>query len=229
MRALDLVEYQQYHDFLRENPAELKLLLDTLTINLSYFFRNPEAFDYLKENVLPALKKKRETLIFWSAGCARGEEAYSLAILAAETNMLHRTEIYGTDIDHNALSKAAKGIYPHMVFQYTPVHFLEKYFDRNDEGFQIKEKIKTRVKFEHHDVFKDTSFGPCDLIMCRNVMIYLGREAQSTVLKNFYKQLKPGGYLMIGKVELLIGIPEVKLFEVESRTEHVYRKIENSR
>ena len=92
------------------------------------------------------------------------------------------------------------------------------------QGFKIKEKIRNRVRFSKLDLFEISSFEPCDLIMCRNVLIYVDRNAQSTILRTFYKQLKYGGYLVIGKVELLIGIPEAKLFEVVSRDVHVYRK-----
>lgn len=224
MRALGLADFSQYHNYLKNNPVELKKLLDTLTINLSYFFRNPETFEYLKKCIFPTFKKKRGELTFWSAGCAQGEEPYSLAIIAAESTLLNRVKIYGTDIDTHTLNIAEKGIYSPMAFQYTPENIMENCFEQTAQGFKIKEKIRNRVRFSKLDLFEISSFEPCDLIMCRNVLIYVDRSAQSTILRTFYKQLKYGGYLVIGKVELLIGIPEAKLFEVVSRDEHVYRK-----
>lgn len=226
MRALGLADFSRYQNYLKNNPAELKKLLDTITINVSYFFRNPETFDYLKNHIFPIFKKKKDTLTFWSAGCAHGEEPYSLAIIAAESALLNRVAIYGTDIDNNALEIAEKGIYTALAFQYTPKNIVGNYFEQPAQGFLIKEKIRARVIFSNLDLFEIPSFGPCDLIMCRNVLIYLDRNAQSAIIRNFYNQLKSDGYLVIGKVELLIGIPEAKLFEVVSHAEHVYRKIE---
>jgi len=224
MRALNIHGFEEYHQYLKKEPEEMERLLDTITINLSYFFRNPETFEYLSNSIFPEFKKRTGPMVFWSAGCAHGEEPYSLAITAAENSLLHRVDIYGTDIDNNVLQKARAGVYTKLVFQYTAEEILKKYFTETEDGFAISDKIKRRVTFLNIDLFEPPSFDPCDLIVCRNVLIYLDRGAQSTILKNFYDHLKPGGYLVIGKAELLIGIPEVKLFEVISRPEHVYRK-----
>ncbi len=219
-------DFRQYHDYVKKNPSELKKLLDTLTINLSYFFRNPETFAFIKDSIFPTLKKKRGTLRFWSAGCAYGEEPYSLAIIAAESSLLSRVKIYGTDIDSHAVQEAALGIYSPVAFQYTPTHVVAHYFRKTEQRYQIREEIRKRVHFLNLDLFEVSSFELCDLIMCRNVLIYIDRNFQSTILRKLYDQLKSGGYLIIGKVELLIGIPEAKFFESVSRDEHVYRKIE---
>lgn len=224
MRALGLTDFCQYHDHIKNNPSELKKLLDTLTINLSYFFRNPETFEYLKTSIFPIFKKKMGTLTFWSAGCAQGEEPYSLAIIAQESSLLNRVKIFGTDIDNHTLEEAARGIYSPTAFQYTPDHIVAHYFEKTKRGLQINEEIRQRVHFLNLDLFESSSFEPCDLIMCRNVLIYVDRDAQSVILKNFYNRLKSGGFLIIGKVELLIGIPEAELFEVVSREEHIYMK-----
>ena len=161
----------------------------------------------------------------WSAGCAQGEEAYSLAIIAFETEITTKTIIYATDIDDDALKKGEKGIYPTAAFQYTPPEYLEKYFVRHNGDYKIKDNIKLIVKFINLDLFDSFPYGPCDLIMCRNVLIYMSREAQSELVRKFYENLRPGGYLVIGKVELLLGIPEAKLFNLVSRTERIYQKI----
>lgn len=225
MRALGLASFSQYLNFLQNNSEEMDRLLEVLTINLSYFFRNPETFDYLKNEILPTFQRK-ENLIFWSAGCAQGEEPYSLAIIAAEALLLNCVRIYGSDIDEDALKRARDGSYPTSAFQCIPQDIFKKYFKEKNANFAILEPVKSLVKFLNLDLFDSPDFGACDLIMCRNVLIYLDRKGQSVVLNNFYNHLKPDGYLVIGKVELLLGIPEANLFEVVNRTEHVYRKIE---
>jgi chemotaxis methyl-accepting protein methylase len=225
MRALQLKEFADYHFYLKAHPEELKKFLEIVTINLSYFFRNKETFDYICDHVFPNFKKDTESITLWSAGCARGEEPYSLAIAAAESSLLGRVMVYGSDIDESALADAEKGEYAPVAFQYTPKSILVKYFEHWGENYVIGNRIRNHVKFRRLDLFEKPTFGLCNLIMCRNVLIYLDRKAQSTVLKTFYERLKPDGYLIIGKVELLIGIPEMKLFNVINRTEHIYKKV----
>ncbi|MEO0205427.1 MAG: protein-glutamate O-methyltransferase CheR [candidate division WOR-3 bacterium] len=226
MRALGLTDFSQYYDYLTNNPEEFTKLLDTLTIKLSYFFRNSETFEYLKDEIMPRLARNEQIKI-WSAGCAQGEEPYSLAIIAAESNLLEKLTVYATDIDEHALTKAREGIYPSVVFQYTPKPYIEKYFIKCPDGYQIKDNLKSVIQFSHLDLFDDFPFGKCNLIMCRNVLIYMDRRAQSTLVRKFYETLKAGGYLVIGKVELLLGIPEAKLFEIVNRSERVYQRIDN--
>lgn len=225
MRALGLSEFSQYYNYLTNNPEEFKRLLDTLTIKLSYFFRNTETFDYLMNEIFPSFKKN-EKIIIWSAGCAQGEEPYSLAIIAAESGILERVTIYATDIDDHALKKAKAGNYPSIVFQYTPQLYIEKYFEKIEEGYRIKDYLKSIVQFFHLDLFDNFPFQLCNLIMCRNVLIYMDRNAQSILVRKFLDNLKPGGYLVIGKVELLLGIPEAKFFSPVNRSERVYQKID---
>lgn len=228
MRALKIKNFVDYEAYLRVNDTELGKLVETLTINLSYFFRNLETFFFLKDYVFPELKKKKSDLVFWSAGCAQGEEPYSLAIIAAESRMLESVKIYGTDIDSRVLDVAHRGLYSDIALQYTPEDLQRKYFKRVSGGRLIDSRLQERVRFLNSDLFATPPFGPCDLIMCRNVLIYLGRDAQSIILRHFYDHLKADGYLVIGKVELLIGIPEVELFNTVSRVEHVYQKKEMS-
>lgn len=225
MRALGLADFSAYLEYLKRDPQEIERLLNILTINLSFFFRNPETFAFLEQHQFVDFKKKKGALVFWSAGCANGEEPYSLAVLAAETSLLERVTVYGTDIDEHTVNQARAGMFPPSTFQYTPNRIVEKYFTKRDDGYRINDDIRARVRFLHLDLFEKASFGPCDLIMCRNVFIYLNRSAQSKAIRNFSERLKPHGYLVIGKVELLIGIPELKVFEIVSRTEHIYRKL----
>jgi chemotaxis methyl-accepting protein methylase len=224
MRALRLEKYEDYLYYLSENPDEMETLLETLTINLSYFFRNPETFEFIRTALFTELEQRKGAISIWSAGCAHGEEPYSLAITAAQSGLLKRLALYGTDIDRKALAMARRGVYDHYAFEYTPDHILNDYFIEDHGKYTIVEDIRRRVTFFNADLFDQPPFGTCDMIMCRNVMIYLDRAAQSAILRNFYNHLKEGGYLIIGKVELLINIPEVKLFNVVHRIEHVYQK-----
>jgi chemotaxis protein methyltransferase CheR len=223
MRALNIEDFIKYREYLQNNPGEFKRLLDVLTINLSYFFRNPETFDYIRDEVIPKMKD-RHRLVFWSAGCAHGEEAYSLAIMAAEAGLRNKTLIYGTDIDELAIEKAEAGVYSPIAFQYTTADVKTRYFRAVGGNFEVMDELKKSVRFMRHDIFYRPDFETCDMILCRNVLIYLDRPAQSTVLKNFFDHLNPQGYLAIGKVELLLGVPEVRLFQIVNRTEHIYCK-----
>jgi two-component system CheB/CheR fusion protein len=223
MRLLGLETYGDYHSYLINHEGEFTLLKDALTINLSYFFRNPETFECVRQLIVSEFGA-RNGLVFWSAGCAQGEEAYSLAIIAAEVRMRDRVKIYGTDIDDGVLAKARIGKFPASSFQYMAPDIRRKYFEEEGQYYAIDGSLRSLVDFKHLDLFEKPDFGLCDIIMCRNVLIYLDRKGQSTVLRNFYDRLRDDGFLVIGKVELLIGIPEAQLFTVVSRTEHVYKK-----
>ncbi len=223
LRALGIDSYDGYLSLIKKHPEELKILLDVLTINLSYFYRNPETFDFIKQKIIPELQQSN-SLIFWSAGCANGEEPYSLAIMAAESGLLKQTTIYATDVDTSALNKAQQGKFQSQSFQYLNPILKNKYFKQNKNDYFINDEIKPHVFFKKHDIFEKFPFGYCDLIMCRNVLIYLDRNAQSVIINNFNEQLKEKGFLVLGKVELLIGIPAIKQFDVVSRSEHIYQK-----
>ncbi len=224
LRALGIEDYEKYLIFMKRHPEEIRSLLDVLTINLSYFFRNPETFDYIGQKIIPVIKQTSGSLAFWSAGCANGEEPYSLAIMAAETGILDRVTVYATDIDNFALDRAEQGRFQHLSFQFVKPYLKDRYFTPDKGDFVIKDKIRQRVVFRKHDLFEKSPFGRCDLIMCRNVLIYLDRNAQSTIIDNFHEQLKDKGFLVLGKVELLIGIPAIKRFDTISRSEHVYQR-----
>lgn len=224
MRHLNLNSFNDYHVYLVQHPEELSNLLNTLTINLSYFFRNPETYDFVYRDIFPRLAD-RTSLNFWSAGCAHGEEAYSLAILAAEAGILTKTVIFGTDIDPDAINRAKAAEYPELALQYLPLELKKKYFIKMGDSYRLPEFIINKVHFLISDLFVPPPIPMCDLIFCRNVLIYLDRPAQSLIMSNLHQHLKPGGFLAIGKVELLLGVPEVKLFQLVNRVEHIYLKL----
>ncbi len=225
MRALGIGDYKSYLEFIKGEPAELQLLLKTIPINLSYFYRNPEVFECFQRNVLPALNKKRQ-LSFWSAGCASGEEAYSIAIALHEALgdeiLKCRIHIYGTDVDVEAIEQAEKGVYTDFALSYLPAELINRYFKKDNGNYEIVPYLKKYVQFYRIDLFEIPPFEKVDVIFCRNVLIYLAKEGQKEIIKIFHDKLKPTGFLILGKVEILLGITGFKVIDTRER---IYQKI----
>jgi chemotaxis protein methyltransferase CheR len=193
---------------LQDDPVECGKLRDYLTINVSSFFRDPEKFKDLKENILPGLLRStpqgvcsRPTLRLWSAGCSRGHEPYSLAILLSEaTSPHHRHHILATDIDHSALEWArAGGPYFAEELANVPPILLSRYFRRDGNAYYVTENLRQRVIF----LLADPPQGGFDLIVCRNVVIYFTAEAKAQLYQRFYDALSPGGVLFVGGTEIV--------------------------
>jgi chemotaxis methyl-accepting protein methylase len=225
MRALALGDYRAYQEHLRKHPDELKVLLDTIPINLSYFYRNPEVYDYFRSEVLPRLAGNR-SLVLWSAGCASGEETYSIAICLAEAlgERLagRRIRVIGSDVDRDAVRLAQEGLYTAFALSYLPRSLVDRYFQKQGERFAIRSEIKKRVEFYSLDLFQSPPFAGVDVIFCRNVLIYFEKEAQRRLVGIFHQVLKPAGYLILGKTEILLGIEG---FKVVNTRERVYQKV----
>lgn len=219
MRALGLETYKEYEDYLKVNKEEQMKLKDTLTINVSKFFRNIEVFDIIKEDIIPKIK---EPIRCWSAGCSTGEEPYTIAIILKETGK--EGKILGTDIDVDALNKAKEGIYSIFSMDETPYHYIKKYFDEKDGKYILKEFIKEYVSFQELD-FKDIEklSMQFDIILCRNVLIYLTKEFQERLISKFYRLLDKNGFLILGMAESL-GIGKYDYFRPYKLKERIYRK-----
>jgi chemotaxis protein methyltransferase CheR len=225
IKANRLNSYDEYIEFLKKNPTEYEKLLDRLTVNVTEFFRNPSTFEAFRRKVLPALKSKRDIRI-WSAGCASGEEPYSIAIIISEffgkELEKHFVKIYATDIDNMCLSKAFKGEYEAKKMVNVDVEVLNKYFTRVGKKFVVKPEIKRMVFFEKHDILKRRWVNFFDVVFCRNVAIYFSRDSLEILYRNLYDSLRNGGFLITGKVESIIG--DIKnYFEVLDNKEHIYR------
>jgi len=232
MRATGCSDYLQYRQFVKQDREECKRLINDLTINVTEFFRDPDVFAVIRKQVIPQLVHyKRENRAFslraWSAGCATGEEPYSLSILFQEA--LAREEdpqtwtlrITATDLDDKALSKARIGSYEEVKIP--PGMILDDYFDREGDKYIIKEEIMRPVKFLLMDIMQHPPLRHLDLILCRNVLIYFERERQHLILEIFHQCLRPGGFLVLGKSEAILGMTESGLAPF-SRRERVYRK-----
>jgi chemotaxis protein methyltransferase CheR len=230
MRARGALDISDYAALLDSDPEECARLLRALTINVSKFFRNPETWEVIRRHVLPDLLGRRGSLLLWSAGAAAGEEAYSLAILLAELlgerwqPRWQRIRIVGTDIDGASLDVARQGRYPEFALSETPLELRARWFTPG-RGWRLDETLRSRVQFEQRDILKDQPSFAADLILCRNLLIYLDRLAQEVVFATFAEVLKPGGYLVLGRVETLAATV-LPLFKVVDARERIYQKVE---
>ena len=198
---------EDYLTFLIESDKEKETLYRELLIGVTRFFRDTEAFDSLKKKVLPHLNCQKNSIRIWSAGCSTGEEVYSLAMMCLEELDKRRStcelKIFATDIDKDSLNIASQGFYPESIVADIEPDLLTKYFTRLDNGYQVKENLRKVVVFATHNLLKDPPFSRLDLMVCRNLFIYLKPEMQQKILNMFYYSLKPGGYLFMGSSETL--------------------------
>lgn len=232
VRATSSENYEEYLRLLKKNSTEREQLVKALTINISEFFRNPETFGIIEKEVIPFLIKSRsdslvKSIRIWSAGCATGEEAYSLAILLHKTFGRdlggYRVSIIGTDIDNLSLENARKGIYRENVLKNVDASIKEKYFVKQGETYRISDQLRSMIRFKRHDLISEPCTNRFDLIICRNVMIYFKKEIQEQLQLNFYQALNRGGFFVAGKAETLLGAASNR-FKPYNARERLYIK-----
>lgn len=227
-------DYAAYLRHLRTSSAELEALLDALTIKVSCFFRNPLEFEVLRDRVLPELleKGRGRTLRIWCAGCARGEEPYSVAILLRELGRKEKKAvpvfILATDIDREALAAAREARYGAEALSEVRKGHLDRYFTREGEQFRLNEEIRSMVSFVEHDITTCVPpqaglFSDYQLILCRNVLIYFDLDLQARVLRGFAGRLPAGGYLVLGEAETLLS-PAASAFAEVLPGSKIFRK-----
>lgn len=233
-RACGAASLRAYLKLVSRNPTERERLVKALTIHVSQFFRNPSTFRAIQEEVLPAILAQKQTiggrsLRLWSAGCACGEEPYSLAILllekAGRAVREYSSAIYGTDIDPDCLRQAKEARYPATSLAHVPPGWRERYFVEVGTRYQIVPEARRLVYFKEHNILEPLPFGRIDLVVFRNVLIYMTELLQERVLLALHAALNPGGFLVLGKVEGLPGSSR-GLFELVNVAERVYRKAE---
>jgi two-component system CheB/CheR fusion protein len=217
-----------YARYLKENPPELQGLFRELLINVTSFFRDPQAFAALKTDILPALlagKPASYVLRVWVAGCATGEETYSIAMLLRElmdeTRHDFKVQLYSTDLDDDAIATARAGLYPPNIAQDVAPERLRRFFTKEDAGYRIKKEIRDMAVFAVQSVIKDPPFTRLDLLVCRNLLIYLEPELQDRLIPAFHYALKPGGVLFLSPSESIGNHTE--LFEPVDRKWKLYR------
>ncbi|PNR97152.1 protein-glutamate O-methyltransferase CheR [Petrotoga sp. 9PWA.NaAc.5.4] len=211
LKKYNLKSYNEYFEMLKKNPEKWNEFLDKLTINVTEFFRNPEKWEFLKNEILKDLiKENNGKLKAWSAGCSTGEEPYTLAIILHELGSLNKADIIATDFDSGALEKAIKGIYSEKSLVNLSKEMKDKYFiNLGDSTYQIKDFIKHSVLFKRMNLLYDTFDKNFDLIVCRNVVIYFDNEAKERLYKNFFESLKPGGVLFVGSTERIFNYKDI--------------------
>lgn len=233
MRTLDLHSYRQYADRLEADAGEYERLLDTLTINVTEFFRDAVVWEILKRRVLRDLIEakrvgRNRTIRVWSAGCATGQEAYSIAmalldVLGPEaSNFL--VSVVGTDLDPRALEVAENAVYDQQHLRRIPPSYQSRFVHKLDNAeFTFAPEVRKLVRFGRYSLFEDSPMRVVDLILCRNVFIYFDRDQQAKVLENFWTSLARGGYLILGRSEKLSADIVDRLEAIDGR-ERVYRK-----
>src|SRR3954454_12911744 len=210
MSALGITGYDEYLDHLVVQPDEFSELFDTVLINVTSFFRDPESWAYLQEHLLTEVALGTDRPIRgWSAGCASGEEAYTLAMVLAEILGIEafreRVKIYATDVDEDALSQARTATYPSRDLEAVPAALREKYFEPTGTRFVVRKELRRAVIFGRNDLVKDAPISHVDVLVCRNTLMYFNAETQTQILNRMHFGLRPDGYLFLGKAEMLLS------------------------
>jgi len=217
IRNHHLNDFRDYYRFIRYDTRaeeELSAIMDVLTVNETYFFREQNQLRAFSEEIIEELKvanRGRRTLRIWSAGCSTGEEPYTIAMLMQEKNAFNGwdIEIHGSDINQRVLQTARRGVYRKNSFRTTEPYFLKKYFVEEDSSYRITDAVKKFVNFSYLNLLdpcKTKFLGKMDVVFCRNVLIYFDNASRRRVIDNFYDRLVDGGYLLLGHAESLINI-----------------------
>ncbi|MGE7983486.1 CheR family methyltransferase [Solibacillus sp. NPDC093137] len=231
MRLNNFSSISQLTESVIYNKELLKVLLNDFSINVTEMFRDPSFFRAFREEIIPQLKQLDKIRI-WHAGCATGEEVYSMAILLQEEGLLDRTMMYATDMNEDVLKKAAHGAFPlHKMQAYTKNYILaggtesfSHYYKTDDSFATFQPYLSENIMFAQHNLATDKSFQEFDVIICRNVLIYFTPELQHEVHHLFYDSLARNGYLGLGDKETLQFTPLVSKYRTVNGTERIYQK-----
>jgi two-component system, chemotaxis family, CheB/CheR fusion protein len=231
MELLQIGQLALYVEHLRQQPTEVELLFQDLLINVTHFFRDPQAFEALAELVLPQICHTKDGITpvrVWVPGCASGEEAYTVAILLHEQlDQLDKPppmQIFATDIDEQALEAARQGHYNTAIESHVSAERLARYFTRTEHGYQIAKRVREGCIFSLHNLISDPPFARIDLIVCRNLLIYFDADLQRRLLPLLHYALVPGGYLFLGSSESVTVQPE--LFRTVDKTQRLFQRKE---
>lgn len=209
MRRTDADTYAEYFDLLTGNPQEAEALLDTFSINVTSFFRNPEMWGHLR-SVLSSLSAERRDVRVWSAACSDGREPYSLAMLALDDHRVDatRVSITATDISEEVLESARAGVYQStrttdIADELSMLSDFDAYVETEGDRYAVEPSVRRLVEFRRHDLIRDDPIGSFDLVLCRNLFIYIDPAYKLPILETLDASIAPGGYLVIGMAETL--------------------------
>src|SRR5215510_4451571 len=210
-QTVGIDSYAQYQTYLEAHPEEFGLLFNTILINVTSFFRDQEAWAFLTSQIVPHILSSGRTdsaIRVWTPGCASGEEAYTLAMILAEglgiDAFRRRVKIYASDVDEDALMQARHATYTAAQVEDIPPELLSKYFERIDDRYLFHKDIRRSIIFGRHDLVQDAPISRVNLLVCRNTLMYFTRETQAKVLNRFHFALRNGGFLFMGRAELLL-------------------------
>jgi two-component system CheB/CheR fusion protein len=227
MRMVGVQEFADYQDYLEVHPEEFAHLFNALLINVTAFFRDEPAWAYLRDNLLQTIAAAEGPLRVWSAGCASGEEAYSITMLLAELlgreQFRERVKVYATDLDDHALNHARSAIYTQKQVGGVPPPLLEKYFTREGDRYVFDKELRRSVILGRHDLILDAPISRVNILMCRNTLMYFNTEAQAHILVRLHFAMVDDGVLFLGKAEMLLTHPE--LFTPIDLRRRLFRKV----
>lgn len=214
--------YDKYVQALKTDRDLFEEFVSYITINVSEFYRNPEQWKLMDQQVIPELVKRYgERLKVWSAACSTGDEPYSLVMALSKHVPMSQIKVMATDLDKQIIAKAKLGLYSDKSILAVPEEMKKKYFTTVGPSFKIAEEIKSKVEFKEHNLLKDAYPSNYHLIVCRNVLIYFTEEAKEDVFRKFYRALAPGGILFIGSTEQIVNYKEIGY---ERKTSFFYQK-----
>ncbi len=229
MRTLQINTYPCYLQYLKAHAHEYLALLNDVLINCTGFFRDRDTWEYLATEVIPTIiarKRSDASIRIWSAGCAAGQEIYSILILLAEAlgleACLQRVQCFATDVDESALLQARQATYSHRDVMGIDPDLLKKYFEPTETGYIFHPLLRRTVGLSHHDLTQNAPIPSIDLLLCRNVLMYFNPDAQATILSRLHLALADGGFLCVGQTEMLIHYRQT--FTPINRRQRIYTK-----
>lgn len=232
MQLIPIESYDDYVDYLEVHPEEFGHLFNTILINVTDFFRDPPSWEVLQAEIIPQIlqaKRNGDAIRVWSAGCATGQEAYTLAMIFAEavgTNAFQdRVKIYATDADEDALAQARTASYSEKEVQTIPANLLEKYFEKNNGRYTFRTELRRGVIFGRHDLVQDAPISRVDLLVCRNALMYFNAEAQARILLRLHFALNDHGFLFLGRAEMMMT--RSSLFAPVNFKSRIFSKVNN--
>jgi two-component system CheB/CheR fusion protein len=211
MQQVGVEEYDEYLDYLQLHPDEFTALFNTILINVTSFFRDPDAWQQLREDIVPEILRRKpdEPIRIWSAGCASGQEAYGIAICFAEAMQVDdfrdRVKIYATDVDEERLAEGRAATYVDRDISGMPAELLETYFEHVGQRYMFRKDLRRTVIFGRNDLVQDAPISRIDLLLCRNTLMYFNAETQVRTLARLHFALDPDGVLFLGKAEMLLS------------------------